>query len=85
MGREAIYKSSDWDYIFEKDEKGYILSVVCGSAGIYTVDVRLTPQEAESLLTDQTQFKAKTLAGEIRSNQQTYASREVKNEQTMVK
>ncbi len=43
--KEIIKK--DWNYSFFEKDTGYILSVICGSVGLYEVNIQLNEEELE--------------------------------------
>ncbi|RRJ86694.1 hypothetical protein EG240_15855 [Paenimyroides tangerinum] len=43
MRKEIIKK--DWDYNFYKNEDKYILSVLCGTVGLFEINIQLSKDE----------------------------------------
>ncbi|MCD2258409.1 hypothetical protein [Psychroserpens luteolus] len=47
-----IILKEDWSYTLEKTKsESYILTVVCGSIGIYEIKIALNPEEIQKFIT----------------------------------
>ncbi len=46
-GMEELYRSQ-WNYIFYQDKERYLLSVICGTAGLFERNIYLNKDEADN-------------------------------------
>lgn len=63
-----------WNYVlYETDDKKYLLSVVCGTHGLYDVNVKLTSEQSSEYSKRGKEF-IQELAAEIRWSPSKYTS-----------
>jgi hypothetical protein len=74
MAAEEI-KRKDWFYILYRSDEGLLLSVLCGTVGLYEVTVLLTDEEAARYLADEGYLDE--LAAAIRFAPDSYLDRRV--------
>lgn len=67
-----------WSWTLYKDADSLILSVLCGSVGLYSVEFPLTPEEAARFDSDGKVFIA-ALAEAVRMSPDLYAQRRLRN------
>ena len=65
-----------WDYTLYNTDHGYVLSVLCGTVGMYELNIPLTAAEVEKYLHGNGVID--DLANLIRSQPHAYADRSVK-------
>lgn len=66
-----------WDHILYRDGDSLILSVVCGTVGIFEVNIKLDDNEAGHYA-EQGEAYLAMLAQSVRNNPNAYASRRIK-------
>lgn len=66
-----------WDYILCRDGESLILSVVCGTVGIFEVNIKLDDIEARHYA-EQGEAYLVMLVQSVRNNPNVYASRQIK-------
>lgn len=71
-----VVAESNWNWMLFKDEERYILSVLCGSVGMYTREIVLSDQELADYQTSG-EKALERLARDICSFQSKYESRQV--------
>lgn len=71
---DKVFQES-WSYTLYRDGARYILSVVCGGVGMYTLNIPLDDEEASAA---GDQAAVADLAKRIRTNPKQYADRSIK-------
>jgi hypothetical protein len=74
MAAEEIARK-DWYYILYRSDEGLLLSVLCGTVGMYDVTVLLTAEEAARYRADERYLDE--LAGAIRYSPDSYLHRRI--------
>jgi hypothetical protein len=64
------------DVVLDEDTGTYFIDAVCGDSAIYTLRVRLTPEEVKKFLADPTSLES--LASQIAYSPSAFADRTVK-------
>jgi hypothetical protein len=70
-------QENPWDYILYKFSNGYILSVVCGSVGLYDTNILLENDQIENFKIQGKKMLIE-LAEKIRSNPEKYSSTNIR-------
>lgn len=71
---DKVFQES-WSYTLYRDGARYILSVVCGGVGMYSLNIPLDDEEAK-MVADQTAVA--DLAKKVRADPGRYADRSIK-------
>lgn len=72
--KEVINKN--WDYILYEDNGEYIISVLCGSIGIFEINIQLNSEEKEWFLKRGAEYTDE-LAKQIQFSPQLYNNRKI--------
>jgi hypothetical protein len=75
MFKKSILKQKSWSYTLYDCEIGPVLSVVCGAAGIFELNIPLTPDEFAQASGDEDSLMA--LVRVVTSAPDHYASRSI--------
>lgn len=68
-----------WEYIlYQTDDNNLILSVVCGTVGLYDVNIQLNDEEKDKFEKDGTEFMDE-LALDVSSNPPKYRNRHIQD------
>lgn len=73
-----IIAESKWQWVLYQDKDEYILSVVCGTVGIYCVNFLLSNIESEKYQTEGSSF-IDDLAISVRGNSEPFLSRQIQD------
>jgi hypothetical protein len=71
MQQPRLIIKEDWSFSLYKRDDQYILSVVCGGAGPYDLNIPISESDARQLQ------RLRTLAQEVRTNPSRYAAMSV--------
>lgn len=75
-----ILLESPWNYTLSEEEAGdFLLSVVCGTVGVYELTIRLNKAERERYLAEGEDY-IQVLASNVCSNPGKYERRSVRHE-----
>ena len=72
--KEIIKK--DWNYSFFEKDSGFILSVICGSVGLFEVNIQLNEEELKQYKIEGAAY-IENLARAIQYSPSTYAERNI--------
>jgi hypothetical protein len=72
-------KMKPWEYILFRTQDGYLLSVTCGTSGMYQLNIPLTKEEEGQCLASDSAIDE--LAAKIRYEPSRYAERKVEIEE----
>ncbi len=64
----------DWEYTLSENEKGYFLSVLCGTSAVFVVSFQLSKEESNNFL-EQGETYISYLANQVMSNPEFYFDR----------
>ena len=70
---KKIIAQKKWVYTLYETESGVILSVICGGAAMFNVDVQLSEDEAKRIEQDEKYLEA--LAEKVRADPKQYISK----------
>ncbi len=70
-----IIAQERWSYTLYKDDERHVISVICGSVGVYEVAIELNDQEINKLNSEHDFIKSLSLS--IRNNPDSYKNRKI--------
>ena len=73
-----VLESSSWDWMLFKNGEKLFIKVLCGSVGMYSVDIQLSESEITDYANRNREALA-SLATKIRMNPENYSDRHIKN------